>query len=442
MRILALLLISVFFQHITAQENASFIISGAVYDHEGSPIKSVKVSSINTSVYTNVKGEYFFKINSKEKLKLKYKHVGFLEYAKSVGSSRLKKIQANDTLYLDNIVLKEKLLDEFTFFSKKTDTVFGSKQLSVEDFELIEDDRMILLAYEKSLKKESKVVLTDNDQTILHTYIVPDNALCLYKDFGGRVFVIAANKVFLVNVNSISDKIKLERVKDEDFYGYYHRVIDTLDNYYFYSNFNELYPSVKFYSTLKEDTSHKLIREVKDDFMMELYRAQYKYVSGRDKLWAYRKEQATGIDKEIWIGASYFTQDILYQPVYAPLFIKGDTIFIFDNYKDYLIKFDKNSEVLDSVKINYHHKKKGIEKWNEPLIQDVQTEKIFGIFHRGGITILKLIDTDKGVALKNFQLAYKYVEKIKVADGYVYYTYRPYESLQKKFIYRERITIY
>ena len=69
---------------------------------------------------------------------------------------------------------------------------------------------MILLAYEKSLKKESKVVLTDNDQTILHTYIVPDNALCLYKDFGGRVFVIGTNKVFFVDVDSKTFNIDVE----------------------------------------------------------------------------------------------------------------------------------------------------------------------------------------------------------------------------------------
>ena len=61
-----------------------------------------------------------------------------------------------------------------------------------------------------------------------------------------------------------------------------------------------------------------------DDFMMELYRAQYKYVSGRDKLWAFRKEQETGIDKEIWIGASVFTKDILFRPIYAALFVFND----------------------------------------------------------------------------------------------------------------------
>ena len=51
-------------------------------------------------------------------------------------------------------------------------------------------------------------------------------------------------------------------------------------------------------------------------------------------MWAYRKEQATGIDKEIWIGANSFTHDILYNPVYAPLFIINDTVLVFDQYKN------------------------------------------------------------------------------------------------------------
>ena len=157
-------------------------------------------------------------------------------------------------------------------------------------------------------------MLTDSKQALIDTYTIPRRALHLYRDYAANNYVVCEDKIYRINIRG--EQIHLLSISDEDFYGFHHRVIDTIGDKYYYSNYNELYPAVKFYVTERNDTTHTELYEVKDDFMMELYRAQYKYVSGRDKLWAYRKEQATGIDKEIWIGANSFTHDILYKPVY------------------------------------------------------------------------------------------------------------------------------
>ena len=37
------------------------------------------------------------------------------------------------------------------------------------------------------------------------------------------------------------------------------------------------------------------------------------------------------------------------------------------------------------------------------------------------------------------RITYEYPEKLQVYGGYAYYIYRPFESLQKKSIYRERV---
>ena len=128
----------------------------------------------------------------------------------------------------------------------------------------------------------------------------------------------------------------------------------------------------------------------------------------------------------------------MYQPVYAPLFVKNDTILIFDHYNDLLFKYDISRKPIDSIPISYHHKNKK-DKWNQPLVQDPILKNILGIYHKGGITILKSIDLNTGKPINYFELGFRYVEKVKVIDGYVYYVYRPFESLQKKFLYREKI---
>jgi hypothetical protein len=297
------------------------------------------------------------------------------------------------------------------------------------------DGQMFLLSYEKTLKKESKIFLLDENQELLHTHVIPGQSIRLFKDYSGQSYVITIDKVFQINVSK-TNRIELIAINNDVFYDYYYRIIDTISNVYLYSNFNELYPAIKFFSSSKLDSTHSLIKEVKDDFMMELYRAQFKYVSGRDKLWAYRKEQQTGIDKEIWVGASVFTNDILYKPIYAPLFVKNDSIYLFDHYQNYIYNYNSSLELLDSIPITYHLKSKN-EKWSQPLIQDEKEKDIFVLFNSGGFYIIKKIEN--GNVNRGFKLTNRYVENIKIYDGYVYYVYRPYESIQKKFIYKEKI---
>lgn len=172
--------------------------------------------------------------------------------------------------------------------------------------------------------------------------------------------------------------------------------------------------------------------------MMELYRAEYKYAPQKQKLWAFRQELRTGIDKEIWIGASNFTQSLYYEPLYAPLFINNDTVLIFDHYSDYLIKLDLDFNKLDSIPINYH-KSKQKKYWEQPLLKDKEEKKLYGLFLRDGYYYLRPINLNDGSTLISFKLRYKYVENVKVENGYVYYIYRPFESSQKKFLYREII---
>jgi hypothetical protein len=341
-----------------------------------------------------------------------------------------------DTLYWNNIVLMEKILDGMTVLSHKVDTVFGSQLYSVEDYAFLPEERLLLLAYEKTLDKQAKLLLTDSEQALIDNYTIPGRALHLYTDYAANNYVVCEDKIYRINIRG--KQIHLLFISDEDFYGFHHRVIDTIGNKYYYSNYNELYPAVKFYVTERNDTAHTELYEVKDDFMMELYRAQYKYVSGRDKLWAYRKEQATGIDKEIWIGANSFTHDILYKPVYAPLFVINDTVLVFDQYKNKILIFDEYNDSAGVCFMNYHQAPKG-EKWEQPIIKDKLEELIYAIYNGGGYTYVRQIQYKTGVIGKTTKLKFRFIENIKIEKGYVYYIYRPFESSQKRFLYKEKL---
>jgi hypothetical protein len=171
---------------------------------------------------------------------------------------------------------------------------------------------------------------------------------------------------------------------------------------------------------------------------MDLYRSEFKYVSPKEKLWAYRQELKTGIDNEVWVGATSFTNSLYYEPLYAPLFVKEDTVLIFDHYNDMLFKVNSKLQKIDSTAITYHKFKEG-KNWEQPLLKDKGEQKVFALFERGGYYYLKRINLTNGQTKTAFKLYYRFVEQSKVKNGYAYYIYRPLESTQRKFLYRELI---
>lgn len=315
------------------------------------------------------------------------------------------------------------------------DTVFHSTRLSVADFEIQARDKMVLLAYPKTLKKGSELLLYDGNN-ILHSFSVPGKAEKLLLDFRNNVHVVCEDKVFGIHINE--ERIGISTLEKEYFFKYIAPIVDTNHTKLYFSNFSKNYPAFNYFTYDQLDTTYTKILHIEDTLMMELYRSEYKWVDVRTKLWAKSKEFETGIDAEIWVGANYFTQSIYYKELYAPLFAKDDTLYVFDYYKDRLFSFDRLGNRIDSIPI-YHHYNPKSTGWKKQLIQDRATGFIYALFEKNGYSYLGLIDLKTGDIHEKVRLAFQFVDKISVYDNAAYYIYRPFESIQKKFIYKERL---
>lgn len=430
--LLTLLLTSTF---LLSQE--TYTIKGTVKSETGKPIKDARVNftlSAGTYVRTDSDGKFEINFVYTSPTELLISHVGY-EQKKVLINKPLLRTSLNGIITL-KVTLTYNTLDEVIVRgTRKPDTVFGSKITSVADYEFV-GDKMVLLSYSKSLKKKAYLQLTSKRNTLITTYKTPKNPKRLFKDFEDRLYLITESQIFLISI--VKNEFRLRPVDKTLFYNFTSRIIDTCNTHFLYSDFSENYPAFNYYSQYIYDSISKPIHHVENQFMMELYRAEYKYAPQKQKLWAFRQELVTGIDKEIWIGSSNFTQSIYYEPLYAPLFVNNDTVLIFDHYSDYLIKINFNFNKLDSVPIVYH-KKKDKKNWEQPLLKDKDEHKVYGLFLRNGYYYLKPINLVNGSTLISFKLNYRYVENVKVENGYVYYIYRPYESSQKKFLYREVI---
>lgn len=434
------LIISVLLMPLFSFAQKKMVISGVVTDAEtNTALRDISVYIENQEGYktlTNRLGKYYLSISFSENEQpvIVFKSALFDIYKYKLSKAEIRKYH-QDTLELD-VQLKWYTLPT-AYVSAAPDTVFGSKEISVSDFEFYED-HFVMLVYEKRLDKGSKVIYVDQDQRILSSFTVPDVAKEMYKDAMGKIHVVCEHKVYQVDIQD--DVLHLFPL-EKDFYERQVKpwVDTTGDGKIYYSNFVWYYPEFDYYAYDTKDTTFKKIYTVTDEPLMELYRAQYKYVDGHDKVLAMNAEIQTGIDKEIWVAIwTGFPNSIYYHQLYAPMFIKEDTILIFDHYTNKMYRFNSENEPIDSIDISYHIASDKRD-WEELLLKDAETNAIFSVFLRGGKYYLKELNTSTGEVKKVYRLTYKYPERLKVKDNYAYYIYRPFESPQKKFLYKERL---
>ncbi|MEO9533082.1 MAG: carboxypeptidase-like regulatory domain-containing protein [Crocinitomicaceae bacterium] len=416
-------------------------ISGKVIDVEGDPVPYVTIAFTNSKLKpmkTDRSGDFSMSYEAGTEDSLKFTSIAFDPYVITLNSRLEKKILKKGGEISYEIVMPDRTTNIVTVRPTVPDTLIGL-EVSVEDFEFLEDGKMILLTYEKNLRKGAVLQLMDENREELDKYYIQGEAVELNKDFRGNVHLICEERIYLVGVAESRFRVFLE---DRDYYfKYVAPIIDTIGDNIYFSNYSEVYPAFDYYEFNRSDSSYNVILEVEDTFMMEFYRAEYKYVDVRTKLWAHQKQIETGIDKEIWVGATVFANSIYYNPVYAPLFKGGeDSLYVFDHYKNKLFKYRAGEGFVDSTRISYHlqSRKSG---WEQPLIQDQENGKIYALFEKSGYSYLCEIDKNSGHVKQSFKLYFKYVDRIQIIDDKVYYVYRPFESVQKKFIYEEKLTV-
>jgi hypothetical protein len=391
-------------------------------------------SSLSTSTALNGKAAIYIKdFEIGQTLSFEFRHPIYESLSKNIRPK-----SDFDTLKLEIALYQIKVRELKQVVVKAPgvpDTVFHSDRLSVADFEISNNEDIILLTYPKQLQKGSEILLFDG-VNIKSNFQVNDEAKYLTRDYRGNTHVICKEKVFGIYVSD--NLIELGQIPKDYFFKYVAPIVDTNASKMYFSNFNKDYPAFDYFVFDIFDSTYRSILNIKDDLMMELYRSEYKWVDVRTKLWAKNKERESGIDAQIWVGANYFTQSIYYKEVYAPLFHRNDSVFVFDYPKDRLVIFNRFGESLDTISI-YHHYQPKKTGWQKQLIQDNVTGVIYAEYEKDGNMYLGIVDVKTGEINEKVKLNYKYVEKIRVHNNKVYYVYRPFESTQKRFLYKEKL---
>lgn len=403
-------------------------------DVTSSPIDHVKVQlKSNQAVFkqfTDENGLVKFNVQTTDSVQIECVHPNFvtrsLRFSLKDSTLKLIVLSKQKITYLDGVVVKP---------TGVPDTIVQSEKFSVHDYAVLNDGRYILLTYSKNPKKGCSLQLVDGNKTV-HELDVFVKYQDLIRDYKGDIHAVSEKEVVFLSITGNS--IELIPYNKEYYQSHIQPLIDSTKETYYFSNYKSFVPEMDYFSYVEEQKIPSKIRHIIDKETMVQYRSEYKWVDVRTRLWARDKERETGIDAEMWVGANYYTQSIYYKPIYAPLFVQNDTIYIFDHYSNWLFKHDYDGRKLDSIPI-YHHLDNKKTGWKQQIIQDNLSKELFFLYEKDGNTYLKNYNPTTGNLSKSVQLHFKYIENIQINGNQVYYIYRPYESIQKKFIYREKL---
>jgi len=417
---------------LKAQEKITII--GKVSNIEtGNAIENVhvKVNQQNIITRTNFSGGYKLVLQKKNKITLIFSHIGYKTVYEPIDMNK-------DTIVL-NVSLKKKtqIIQEFKVEGNSDPViVFKSGKINVADYEFYED-RFLFLVYGKRLNKESEIYLVDENEQIVSKHFVPGEPVELYTDYLGNVNLICKKAIYRIGVKN--DKVSIYELPMDQFNTLIKPIVDTLEGNFIFSDFLKQFPRFKYYAFNSEDTTVTVIKELVHKDMDWKYKWEYEYLGNADRQFAKRMAaRLKGYDKyDIAASMTGFSNGFLYETVYAPLFVINDTINIFDHYENKIWKFVKDTIEVGEVPFNYHKPKKK-SSWKRQLIMDEVTGAIYAVFLKNGYYYLKEINPSNGKIVAERKLTYQYVSKLKIKDGYIYYTYKPSRTLQKKFLYKER----
>lgn len=386
--------------------------------------------------YTDLDGEAYLTVNNTDTVRFHFEHVAY--EVKNAPETKVYDYKDTITIKLKLIWTRTRDLREVEIRAPGVpDTVYQSERLSVCDFEFLPNGKMLLLTYPKNYKRGTELLYYD---PYTGPFEIPtkEKPLELVRDFRGNPHVVSEKDV--MGITNYNEKIQLSHIDKAYYMSYIAPIVDSNTSRYFFSNYNSLYPAFDYFTYSFVDSSYRKIAQIEDEFMMELYRSEYKWVDIRTKIWAKEKEFETGIDAEVWVGATYFTQSIYYKEVYAPMFSRNDTVFVFDHYKNLMFRYDAKGDLMDSVSIYYHLRPKE-SGWKKLLLQDQVTGQIYIVYENAGKTTLQHFDSATGKLGEIIPLYFRYADNIIIRDNYIYYVYRPFESLQKKYLYKEKMAI-
>ena len=398
-------------------QDSTFTVTGRVIDVQTKEaLSQVNITLKGENVGTTSDDEGNFSIELKppkgqKSLALEFSYLGY------------EKAQRNIRIYRDQeltVKLQAKIFEiEEVTISGEPQVFFGSAEFQIHDYE-ISGDKIILITYRKRLGK-STLVIINKEGNILHQQSIPSRPIYLHKDCMGDIHVITEyNRYFL---DPGAKNVLLTRMDAATYDPVNTPCVAASDPYYYFQVLGPNQLEVIYYYIQQEKESFAEIRRLRDDALVRRMQDEKTFLEAMPN-----KDFIKAMDAK-------FARLILFQGIYAPLFNVKDSLYLFNHLESELEVYSLTGKLHRRLPIDYHQNK----HWRKLILSDTSSQKFYTIAEKQGYSQLLEIDPYRGTLNESYRLPFKYIEKITVQDGYIYFLYRKQNSLETKHLYYQRI---
>ncbi len=323
------------------------------------------------------------------------------------------------------------------------EVVFQRRDLHVGDHYATRDGVWVL-AYEQprlwhsqenageQLFRNARLVLLDTLFEERASRILPGEVRRLHRDHRGRVVVDGGREAWVAEWRD--GLIALGGVDRTTLHTAILPWTDSTAGRLLGTNRTEEWPVFDHLSYDRTTDEQRPFCTIQDEHVLALFRSQYKYMSGRDKVIAMDLEIATGVDREILAGyMTGFQHDPYFKVPYAPLFVVDDTLCVFDHARERIRRYTADGVGIDEVPMLHTSDR----RWRGRLLQDMGDGTVYALFARGSSSWLCRVDPATGALGAPASLTHPFPEEVQVHAGHAYYVYRPQGSRDQRTLYRE-----
>lgn len=343
--------------------------------------------------------------------------------------------------------LPGKMLEPISIRATKVDSVWGSNVLNVADFTFYQK-QLFLLAYkqEKRFKRveHAKRTLLEGAKLIRLNEQGGEEVWFDFKDLiVERIIKTQDSTIWIgcenqIAVLSLENRYKpIQFIDEAIFLNEVAPIICESSAFSYLTSFTNERPYCEYFAYNHLSGHHQMIASVEDAYLRDLFKSQYKYLPPQYKREAAQYEADYGVDK--LTVAAYMTSfhtSIYYKPLHVPAFLHRNKFMLFDHYANQLIVWNEQNAALDTFPLVYPQR---IPHFSGRVWMDECTGVSYTSGERLGKIEIYTIDVQTGSAEKTTTLEHRYVERIAVHDGAVYFVYRPFESSQNRYLYKQRI---
>ncbi|HRH39098.1 MAG TPA: carboxypeptidase-like regulatory domain-containing protein, partial [Flavobacteriales bacterium] len=344
---------------------------------------NLRVVGTDARAITDAKGRFTLECGSSTEVTVVINHLSYTTLTRTVKltnpKDRVLFWLTPNTTTLPEAVVGAKPLPE---------VVFERKDLHVGAYH-VNEDGLWVLGYDspqlwhreedagQQVLRGAKLFLLDTLFREMDNLILKSDVRYLHHDHAQRTVVEGVEEAWMATRSN--DHIVLGDIDLKTLRNAVLPWTDSIPGYLLGNNLDVTYPAFDHFAHSIPADTNLIFCQVVDKHLMELFRSQYKYMQGPEKVVAMNLAVETGIDAEIIAGyMTGFPNDIYFHVPYAPLFVVHDTLCVFDHYKERIHRFTKHLAAIDSVPILHQRDR----DWDGELLQDPVTDQVYVVYQR------------------------------------------------------------